>query len=157
MVFFFAIVAMASTARATVIGVVDCNCTNVTVQLTNFPNFGSGTLTTTLNGVAVTNLFNYASQTIIVGRPHNLAAGTYWVNIFKNGILFSNGRIPVCDCTECACPGPMGPAGPIGPRGYKGDKGDTGERGLTGLTGATGPIGPRGLMGPAGPQGNWDR
>ncbi len=157
----FALAALASTGQATIVGLIGCNCTNLTLQLSGFPNFAPGTLTTTLGGdsqgggMAVNGTFNFAAQTMVLARPAGLPPGTYWVKIFQNNVLFSNQLITVCNC-ECACPGvpgPAGVAGPAGPAGPPGPAGPKGETGATGAVGNKGKNGATGLAGPAGPTG----
>jgi len=162
----FAIMTLASTARAhTILGITDCNCTNLTIQLTNFP---SGTLNADLGGVTLDGTYDFASQIIVLVRPSGLAAGMYLLTISQDSVALATKEITVCGSTnDCGCVGPPGPAGPPGPTGPaggppgpagpKGPKGDKGERGAKGDTGRQGPIGPRGPKGenagPAGPAG----
>ncbi len=175
----FAFIALTSSAHATIIGITDCNCTNLTIKVQGFPDFPRGTLTaklggdSTTGGMVVNGTFDFATQTMVLIRPTGLTAGNYWLKIFKNNVLFSNREINVCGC-DCNCIGAVGPAGPagingvngtnglngaVGPAGPKGDAGATGpagpkgDTGATGLTGAPGPTGPTGLTGPAGPTG----
>src|SRR5690242_21783552 len=65
-----AIVALASTARAnSIVGVLDCSCTNLTIQLTNFP---TGLLVAELGGVVLDGTYDNASQVIVLVRPEGL-------------------------------------------------------------------------------------
>src|SRR6185503_17316975 len=50
----------------TILGVTDCNCTNITIQLTNFP---SGILTADLGGATVDGTYDFANQVIVLTRP----------------------------------------------------------------------------------------
>ena len=154
--------ALASTSQAWyILGVTGCTCTNLTVQLANFP---PGVYMTELGGAVLTNTFNYTNQTIVLTRPANVPAGTYLLAIYyQNGGLIVSANVPLCDCAPCDCPpGPPGPQGPVGATGATGPQGPQGIKGATGLTGPAGPIGPAGpkgatgatgLTGPAGPKG----
>lgn len=115
----FAVVALAATARATIVGVADCTCTNLTIEVTGFPDVPAGTLTAALGGVAVDGTFDFATQRMVLIRPADLAGGTYLLEIFQNQVLFANKEITVCAC-PCPCPGPPGPAGTPGLRGPRG-------------------------------------
>jgi len=152
-------VALASTARATIIGVTNCNCTNLTIQLTGFPDVPAGTLGAKLGGVTVDGTYDYAAQTIVLIRPASLAEGTYWLEIFQNDALFTSKEITVCAC-DCPCPGSRGPAGPAGPPGLRGPAGRTGATGPAGppsLLGRPGPMGPKGPKGDKGNKGDTGR
>src|SRR4029077_4152599 len=169
----FAIVALASTTRAnSIVGVTDCSCTNLTIQLTNFP---TGVLVAELGGVVLDGTYDNASQVIVLVRPQGMAGGSRLLKIFQGNVELAEKEITVCAC-PCDCPGPVGPAGPIGltgpagpvgppslhgrqgPVGPRGPKGDRGEKGIKGDIGQQGPVGPRGpkgdnsgVAGPAGP------
>jgi len=147
----FALVTLASAARAwDIVGVTDCNCTNLTIQLTNFP---PDTLVAELGGATVDSTYDYASQTIVLIRPNGVAAGIYLLSIFQSGNLVATQEITVCDC-PCGCPGPPGPAGPEGTNGLAGTAGPTGPIGPAGPAGPRGPAGgPPGPTGPKGPKG----
>src|SRR5882672_4600536 len=156
-VILFAVLALASTSRANyIVGVTACTCTNLTVQLTNFP---PGLLVAELGGVVLDGTYDYASQVIVLVRPEGMPGGNYMLRILQDGVLLAGEEITVCACV-CGCAGPPGPAGPagppgpaggppgpIGPRGLKGDKGDRGVQGVTGRAGPIGPQGPRGERG----------
>jgi len=157
----FAVVALASTARATIVGVTNCTCTNLTIQLIGFPDFPAGTLVAKVGGVVFEGTFDHAAQTMVLTRPDGLAVGSYLLEIFQDGGLFTSKEITVCAC-DCPCPGPRGPAGPAGLRGPAGRTGATGPPGPPSLLGKQGPAGPqgpkgdkgaRGAMGPVGPTG----
>src|SRR5688572_17023406 len=66
-----ALVAMASTARAHIVGVTDCNCTNITIQLADFPE---GQFVAELGGVNVGGTYDFGTQTIVLNRT-GLAGG----------------------------------------------------------------------------------
>lgn len=166
---------LASSARANHIIDVnrDCNCTNLTLQLINFPD---EQLLVQFGGVAIPGIYNYAAQQIVVTLPAGQAPGTYLLAIYNanNDLLDStNVTLSCCGGGAAGAPGlkgdtgatglqgppgtPGGPPGPIGPKGLKGDKGSKGDRGATGATGREGPIGPKGPAGdrhgPVGPAG----
>ena len=149
------ITANCSICQNSIYGVLDCNCTNITVQLINFCD---GPLLTILGGVVISNTYNYSNEVLVLDRPSDLRGDAYLLQIFKAGVLVAQNDIMVCAC-ECHCvglPGAIGLTGPVGPRGLTGLPGPKGDTGLTGATGPQGPIGiasPRGLAGPAGPQG----
>jgi hypothetical protein len=160
---FFSVALLAASSRGTVVGLIGCDCTNLTIQVTGFANFPGGSLVAKLNGVVIDGTFNFAAQTIVLVRPSGLAAGPYWFEIFKDGTLFSNAEINVCNCA-CTCVGSPGPAGATGPRGLTGATGPrgasggrigpAGPRGPKGSVGETGPAGPQGPVGPQGPRGD---
>ena len=71
----FALVALASTARAsTIVGVTDCTYTNLTIQLSQFPQ---GPLVVKCGGVILTGTYNYTNQTFCASRPSSLTPGSY--------------------------------------------------------------------------------
>jgi len=158
----FAVVALASTSRAaSIVGVTDCNCTNLTIQLSQFPQVP---LVATLGGVPLDGTYDYANQRLVFSRPA-LPPGTYVLTIWQDGQqsgqqssgVLASTNISLCACVPCECPpGPPGPAGVTGATGLQGPqgiKGDTGASGPTGLTGAIGPAGPKGDTGAIGPAG----
>lgn len=172
----FALVTLASTSRAaSILGVTDCNSTNLTIQLSQFPQVP---LVVTFGGVPVDGTYDYANQTIVVTRPPGMPPGTYLLTVWHDGqqsgqqssAQLASTNVVLCAIAPCECPpGPTGPAGtvgatgPQGPQGIKGDTGATGQVGPMGLTGATGPAGPagtnqlsgtNGIAGPAGPKGD---
>lgn len=109
----FTLVTLATTARANyIIGVTDCNCTNLTIQLSQFPQ---GALVVKLGAVTLTGNFNYAKQTFTATRPVGLAPGTYLLTIRRNNTLQASKNIVLCNCVPCDCP--PGPPGPVGPKG----------------------------------------
>ena len=177
----FALVALASTARAggvpttpacvtntpptcginQIVGVTDCTSTNFTIQLSQFCQ---GPLVVKCGGVILNGTYNYANQTFAACRPASLPPGTCLLNIWKNGVCLSSTNVFLCNCVPCTnCPaGPPGPPGPTGATGATGPQGPSGPKGATGLTGAPGPQGPSGpkgatgltgATGPAGPAG----
>lgn len=152
------LVALATSAQATIIGITACNCTNLTIAVEGYPDFPPGTLTAKLGGdsltggVVVNGSFIFATQTMVLIRPAGLPGGTYWLKIFRNNVLFSNKEITVCAC-DCTCIGAVGPAGTNGLNGTNGVAGPAGPKGDTGATGLTGLIGPVGPTGPAGTNG----
>lgn len=154
-----ALVALASTSRAaSILGVTDCNCTNLTIQLSQFPQVP---LVVTLGGVPVEGTYDYANQRLVLNRPA-LPPGTYVLAIWQDGQQsgqqgsgpLASTNISLCVCVPCDCPpGPPGPAGltgATGPQGTAGPKGDTGATGPAGTTGAAGPQGPQGIKGDTG-------
>jgi hypothetical protein len=160
----FAVVALASTARAHyIVGVISCDCSNVTFQLTQFTN---GPMLAVLNGITLTGTYNPANQTFTASRPAGLSGGTYVLDIYggsaPNYYLSASTNVLICPCVlPCECPpGPPGPAGATGATGPQGPAGPTGPIGATGLagpsgaTGPQGPIGPLGPIGPVGPKGD---
>jgi|ERR1043166_512231 hypothetical protein len=152
-VILFALLGLALTTQATIIGVIDCNCTNVTVRVTGFPNLGPRVLVAKLNGVIVGSTFYYSTQKIILNRPVGFAGGTYMMQLFLNNVLFANREITICDC-DCGCRGATGLAGPAGPAGANGLNGTNGSAGATGPQGPKGDTGATGATGPAGSGGS---
>jgi Collagen triple helix repeat (20 copies) len=149
----FAIVALASTARAnSIVGVTDCTCTNLTIQLTNFP---TGVLVAELGGVVLDGTYDNASQIIVLVRPQGMAGGSYLLKIFQDNVLLAEKEITVCDCA--CCPGPVGPPGPAGPIGLTGPAGPEGPPSLHGRQGPVGPRGPKGDRGEKGIKGDIGR
>ena len=151
----FALVALAPTARAwDILGITDCNCTNLTIQLTNFPQ---GSFVAELGGVILDGTYDYQNQTIVASRPPGLPAGTYLVDIFQNNGIVAEANVSLCNCPCVQCttcpPGPPGPAGPTGATGPQGPKGNKGATGLTGPAGPIGLAGAKGAPGPVGPVG----
>ena len=182
----FALVALASTARAglvkttptcvtntpptcvtntpttcvtnRIVGVTDCNCTNLTIQLSRFCQ---GPFVVQLGGVTLNGIYNYANQTFTASRPASLSPGTYLLAIWRNYVLLASTNVSLCNCVPCpSCtncppgpPGPTGATGATGPTGPTGATGPMGPQGIRGITGATGPMGPAGAMGPAGSAG----
>jgi hypothetical protein len=158
-----ALVALASTARGGVVpttpacwtnpppacvinrivGVTDCNSTNLTIQLSQFCQ---GPLVAKLGGVILNGTYNYANQTFTACRPASLSPGTYLLAFWKYGVCLASTNVSLCNCVPCtSCPaGPAGPAGPIGPAGTNG------LNGTNGLVGPAGPAGTNGLNGTAG-------
>ena len=133
----FALMGLAGTARANVIvGVTNCNCTNLTVLLSRFPEGG---LVVQLGGVTLAGTYNFAKQTFTAPRPP-LAPGDYLLVFRKNSVVLTSKTVTLCSCCDCP-PGPPGPAGPRGLQGLKGDKGATGLSGTNGVAGAPGPAG----------------
>ena len=71
----FALVALASSAQAWVVGITACDCSNITIQVDGFTNFPPGALTVTIGGTVagggtlVSNTYDYASQTMVLTRP----------------------------------------------------------------------------------------
>ncbi|MGI8966330.1 MAG: hypothetical protein ACR2H1_09640, partial [Limisphaerales bacterium] len=148
-----AAVSLVSTSQATLIGVKDCNCTNITLQVTGYTNFPANTFVIKLNGIIIPNTFVFTNQTIVLVRPTNFPGGVYYAEVFRNNVLFSNREITVCNCDCNGCIGPAGPAGPTGATGATGPAGPQGPQGIQGDTGKTGRPGPIGLMGATGPAG----
>ena len=148
----FTLVTLATTAQANyIIGIKDCNCTNLTIQLSQFPQ---GALVVQLGFVTLSGTFNYAKQTFTATRPVGLTPGTYLLSIRRNNLLQASKNIVLCDCVPCDCPpGPPGPVGPKGATGPQGPQGIKGDKGATGLKGNTGPMGSIGLTGLTGPIG----
>ncbi len=144
----FVLVALASTAQASnIVGVTDCNATNLTIKLNQFPQ---GPLVVKCGGVTLNGTYNYANQTFAACRPAGLPPGTCSLGFWKNGVCLASTNVSICNCvpsTNCL----VGPPGPQGPAGATGATGPQGPKGATGLTGATGPQGP---IGPVGPKGN---
>jgi len=164
-----ALVVLASTARGGsgqtpppcgtnhIVGVTDCNSTNVTIQL---GQFCPGPWVAQCGGVTLSGTYNYGNQTFTACRPAGLPPGNCLLTIWKNGKCLASTNIFLCSCVCTSCPaGPPGPPGPagatgaMGPAGPAGATGAMGPQGIRGLTGATGPMGPAGAMGPAGPAG----
>ncbi|MDB6124937.1 MAG: triple helix repeat-containing collagen [Pedosphaera sp.] len=150
----FAITTLASSARANnILGVTNCNCTNVTILVSEF---SQGPLVVQFGGVIVSNTYDYANQIIVASRPEGLAPGTYLLSIYNSdGWVLDSKNVVLCDCANpCGCPpGPQGPVGATGPQGPKGIKGATGATGAMGPAGPKGDAGPRGKTGDKGPQG----
>ena len=149
-VLLFAMVTLASTARANyILSVTDCNATNLTFQLSQFPQ---GPLVAVLGGVVLNGAYDYVRQTIVAVRPAGLAPGSYLLVVSKGSVVLASKMVILCDLPVVALcpPGPPGERGPIGPRGLQGLKGDRGVPGLNGVNGATGPMG---LLGPVGATG----
>ena len=151
-----ALVALASTARASnIVGVTDCNSTNLTIKLSQFPQ---GPLVAQCGGVTLNGTYNYANQTFTACRPAGLPPGTYSLGFWKYGMCLASTNVSLCNCVPCTnCPaGPPGPPGPAGATGATGPAGPIGPAGARGAVGPAGPIGPagaRGATGPAGPIG----
>ena len=144
----FALVALASTARASsIVGVTDCSSTNLTVQLSQFPQ---GPLVVKCGGVPLNGTYNYENQTFAACRPASLSPpGTYLLGIWKNGLCLASTNVFLCNCP----PGPQGPPGPAGATGATGPQGPPGPAGAMGPAGPAGPAGTNGLNGAAGPAG----
>src|SRR5438128_2650819 len=132
-----ALATLTATANATIIGLKDCNCTNLTLELQGFPGVRGNPWVVKIGGITVPSVYHWATQTMVLTRPPSLAGGTYWVEIFRNGDLFSNREIVVCDCD---CPACCGTPGPVG------EKGATGAQGPPGIAGDEGPPGPPGIQ-----------
>lgn len=162
----FALVALASTSRAAdIVGVTDCNSTNLTIQLSQFPQVA---LVATLGGVTLDGTYDFANQRIVVSRPPGMPPGTYLVTIWQDGQQggqqsgppLASTNVILCAIAPCECPpgatgtaGVTGATGPQGPRGLRGAKGVAGLTGPTGARGPAGPAGTNGLNGVAGPAG----
>jgi len=159
----FALVALASTSRAaSILGVTDCNNTNLTIQLSEFP---AVPLVATLGGVPLDGNYDHANQTIVVTRPPGMPPGTYLLVIWQDGqqsgqqssSLLASTDVSLCAVVPCDCPpGPAGETGATGPQGPQGIQGETGSTGATGPAGPAGPAGTSGLNGTngiAGPAG----
>ena len=151
-----ALVALASTARASnIVGVTDCNSTNLTIKLSQFPQ---GPLVAQCGGVTLNGTYNYANQTFTACRPAGLPPGTYSLGFWKYGMCLASTNVSLCNCvpsTNCVpctnCPaGPPGPAGATGATGPAGPIGPAGARGAVGPAGPIGPAGTNGLNGTAG-------
>ena len=146
-----------------------CNCTNLNIQLAEFPDQD---LLVQLGGVAIPGTYNFAAQQIIATLPAGQAPGAYLLSIFNtnNDLLAStNFNLSCCgsgpegppgvkgDTGATGLQGPAGPAGgprgAAGPRGLKGEEGDKGAKGDRGAIGATGRQGPTGPRGPKGDRG----
>src|SRR5687768_8997243 len=69
---------LTTTSRATIIDVLACNCSTLTVQLAHIP---PGELVAELGGVVVSGTYDYEAQRIVLNRPPNMAAGTYLLNL----------------------------------------------------------------------------
>jgi hypothetical protein len=94
--------ALAYTSHAkTILDVVGCNLTNVTIQLSGFP---PGPLVAELGGTVITGTYDFAAQRIVLVRPPGLAGGTYLLRIFENDQLVAAREIVICGC-NCDCPG----------------------------------------------------
>jgi len=144
----FALVALASTAQASyIVGITDCNSTNLTIKLNQFPQ---GPLVVQCGGLTLNGTYNYANQTYTACRPPGLPTGTCSLGFWRYGVCLASTNVYIPNCASCTnCP--PGPQGPPGPPGATGATGPQGPKGATGLTGATGPQGP---IGPIGPKGN---
>ena len=156
----FAIVALASTSRASyIIGITNCSSTNLTILLRGFPPVP---LMATLGGLPLNGNYDWQSQTILAYRPPGLPGGIYMLIIWQDGqqssVPLAATNVFLCASTPCDCPagpqGPPGPAGPTGATGPQGPKGATGLTGPAGPTGTNGLNGTNGLAGPAGPKGD---
>lgn len=132
-----------------IVGVTDCNSTNLTIKL---GQFCQGPLVVQCGGVTLNGTYNYANQTFTACRPPGLPSGTCWLSFWKNGVCLASTNIFLCNC-PAGPPGPPGPTGATGATGPQGPQGIKGNTGATGLTGAIGPAGPAGATGPAGPAG----
>ena len=162
---------LASSAQAWITGVTrDCNCTNLTIQLADFPDED---LLVQLGGVPIPGTYNFAAQQIVATLPAGQSPGAFTLAVYSvnNELLaVTNFTLSCCSAGVAGPPGlkgdtgatgPAGPAGgppgPAGPKGLKGDKGTKGDRGATGATGRQGEVGPRGPAGdrhgPVGPAG----
>lgn len=141
-----------------IVGVTDCNGTNLTIQL---GQFCPGPLVVQCGGVTLNGTYNYANQTFTACRPPGLPSGTCGLSFWKNGVCVASTNIFLCNCPAgpAGPPGPTGATGATGPQGPPGIKGNTGATGLTGAigpagpTGAAGATGLTGATGPAGPAG----
>ncbi len=145
-----------TTSRALeIIGITNCSCTNLTIELSGFPQ---GAFVATLGGVVFDGTYDYANQTIVLSRPGSLAAGNYLLCIWQAGqqstVPVACTNVFVCTCLPCECPaGPQGPAGPTGAIGPRGPSGTNGLNGLNGTNGVNGTNGLAGARGPAGTNG----
>ena len=100
----FALVALASTARANWIGgVTDCNCTNLTIKLHEFPQ---GPLVAILGGVNLDGTYDYTNQIMVVNRPASLSPGIYLLTIWKDNVLLAEANVPLCNCITNSFPCP---------------------------------------------------
>ncbi len=99
----FTTVALASTVRANqIIGLTDCNCTNLTVQLSEFPQ---GSLVAHFDDVVLDFTYDYTNQTITISRPVGLAPGTYWLAIWQGNEFLAAAFVTLCDCNPSPCAG----------------------------------------------------
>ncbi|MEY2430124.1 MAG: hypothetical protein QOJ40_3009, partial [Verrucomicrobiota bacterium] len=156
------LVGLASSAQAWFItGVTrDCNCTNLNIQLADFPDQD---LLVQLGGVTIPGTYNFASQQIVATLPPGQGPGAYVLAVWSvnNELLAVTNFSLSCCSSGTAGPagvkGDTGATGPQGPRGAEGGRGGTrgekGPRGDAGPVGARGPTGATGRAGPAGPAG----
>src|ERR1035437_9723226 len=106
----FALVALASTAQAggqvancqpppcrtnQIVGVTNCTCTNLTIQLSHFCQ---GPLVAHCGGVVLNGTYNCANQTYTAPRPAGLSPGTCLLTISKCGECLASTNVLVCDC-----------------------------------------------------------
>ena len=133
-------VAFTCAANATLVGLKECTCTNLTLKLEGFPLVRGNPWEVKVGGLAVESLYEFTGQTMVLTRPPTLVGGKYWIEIFRNGVLFANREVTVCDCAAVVCdvaPGPICETGPMGPQGPAGVAGQKGEPGIGGAMGSS--------------------
>src|SRR5687768_2894525 len=83
--------AFTSVANATLVGLKECTCTNLTLELEGFPNVSGEPWTAKIGGNLVRTVrYSFTDQTMVVSRLASLPGGKYWVEIFRDGVLFAN-------------------------------------------------------------------
>jgi hypothetical protein len=85
------LIALALPARATVLGVTQCDDSHFTIQLQGFPNAAVVVqlLLSPSGEIILDTTYNFAAQTLVAVRPAGLAAGTYHANFYVNGVWFT--------------------------------------------------------------------
>jgi hypothetical protein len=86
-------------AEGTVTGVTQCEDTHFTIKLEGFPN---GTITVQLllspsGEIILDTTYDFAAQTLVAIRPPTLQGGTYHINVYVNGVWFTQADITICD------------------------------------------------------------
>jgi hypothetical protein len=86
---------------ARVTGVTQCNDSNFTIGLTNFPNAAVAVqlLLSPSGEVILGTTYNVAGQTLVAVRPANLAGGTYRANFYANGVWITQADLTICNRT----------------------------------------------------------
>jgi hypothetical protein len=92
------LIALALPARATVLGVTQCDDSRFTIQLQGFPNAAVVVqlLLSPSGEIILDTTYNFAAQTLVAVRPAGLAAGTYHANFYVNGVWFTQADLVVC-------------------------------------------------------------
>lgn len=102
-------------AHASIVSVKDCDCATITIQLVGYPNNPADTYVVKLsrfstNGsklapIEVASTYSFAAQTMTLVRTPAIIGASYWIEIFRNGVIFSNQSIIVCACDlDCGNP-----------------------------------------------------
>ena len=86
-------------ARATVTGITDCTDTHFTIKLEGFPNamIVVQLLLQPSGEIILDTTYNFAAQTLVAIRPATLQGGTYRINLYVNGVWFTQADIVICD------------------------------------------------------------